>query len=65
MIPKEFKLFHVWFEQEKILKIVRKQSKSGEFGGKRPKTVINIHQLTSIMTMYNIYMSPEYQWQQK
>ena len=57
MIPKEFKLFHMWFEQEKILKIVRKPLKSGEFGGKHPKTVINIHQLTLIMTMYNMYVS--------
>jgi hypothetical protein len=62
MILKELKLFHKWFEREKIPKIVRKPSKSGEFGGKRPNTVINIHQLTSITTMY---MFPEYQWQRK
>lgn len=59
MILKEFKIFHEWFEWEKILKIMRKPSKSGEFGGKHPNTVINIHQLTLITTTY---MLPEYQW---
>lgn len=52
MILKELNIFHVWFEQEKFPKIMRKFSKSGEFSRKCRNTVINIHhwQLTLIMT---------------
>ena len=54
------------FEQEKFPKIVRRPSKSGVFGGKRPNTVINIHDINNDYYVHpSCPWSPEYQWQHK
>jgi hypothetical protein len=39
MIPKQLKLFHEWFGQEKFLNVVRNSSKSRELGEKCPNLV--------------------------
>ena len=66
MILKELKLIHKWFGWEKLPKIVRKPSQSGEFGGKCPNAVINIHDIDNDYYVHpSCPWSPEYQWQHK